>query len=65
VPRPVVLDRRALEDDGLNGRRKELGVRDVRPGHHHRERAAVGLDQEGPLHAGLGAVGRVRADEVP
>jgi site-specific DNA recombinase len=65
VLRPALLDRRSLQHDGLDGRRKELGVRDVGPGHDDRQRAAVGLDQEGALHARLGAVGRVGADEVP
>src|SRR6266536_983644 len=62
---PTFLDRRPLQDDSLDGLLQELGVRDVGAGHDHRERATVGLDQDGALHAGLGAVGRVRANKVP
>ena len=41
-----------LEDDGVDGRRQELRVRDVRDG----QRAAVSPDQEGPLRAGLATI---------
>jgi hypothetical protein len=65
VPRLAFLNRRAIQHDGLDGRRKELGVRDVGAGYDDRQRATVGLDQDGALHAGLGALGRIGADEVP
>jgi site-specific DNA recombinase len=56
---------RSLQDDGFDGRREELGIRDVRPGDLDRERAAVGLDQEALLHAGLGAISGVGAHALP
>jgi hypothetical protein len=60
-PAPVLREvwrrRRALQDDRRDGRRQQPGVRDVGPGHEHRQRPSVRLGQEGALHAGLGAVG--------
>jgi hypothetical protein len=55
----------ALQDDGVDGRGEELRIRDVRPDHGDGQRAAVGLDQEALLHAGLGPISGVGAHEVP
>src|SRR5215218_1742628 len=56
---------RPLEHHGVEGRGKELVVAYVRPGHHHRKRTAVGLDQKGAFHPVLAPVGRAGAYEVP
>src|SRR5215212_4906828 len=56
---------RPLEHHGVEGRGKELIVAYVRPGHHHRKRTAVGLDQKGAFHPVLAPVGRVGAYEIP
>ena len=60
----VRLRLRPFQHDGVNGPAEQLDVGDVGPGGGDGERPAVCFDQEGPLHARLGPVGRIRTHVV-
>src|SRR5215210_8155924 len=55
----------AIDYDSVEGGFEQLEVRDVSPGHNHRERAAIGLHKKGALDAHFGSVGGIGAYEVP
>ena len=54
-----------LDDDRRDGLLQQLGVMDVCAGHHHPQRAAVGLDDHTALGAIFPAIRGVGADLVP
>ena len=61
----VQLGLGSLEDHRFDRLPEQLDVRTIGRGDHDRQRAAIGLDQEGALHTALGAIRRVRSGVRP